>query len=128
MNNPTTTTPLLEQILQAESRLLEAQKTSDVAALELLLHDDLLFIAPNNEITTKKADLDMHRSGNLKVLASHAEEPMVKTQDDTATVVVDVHLRVQFFGQPFEGLYRYIRVWKATDGHWQIIAGSCSQL
>lgn len=128
MTNQTTTPSITEQIIQAETRLLNAQKNSDVAELDRLLHDDLLFIAPNNEITSKNADLDMHRSGNLKVLASHAEEPLIKTQDDLATVVVDVHLRVEFFGQPFEGLYRYMRVWKATNKEWQIVAGSCSQL
>lgn len=128
MTNQTTTPSITEQIILAETRLLNAQKNSDVAELDRLLHDDLLFIAPNNEITSKNADLDMHRSGNLKVLASHAEEPLIKTQDDLATVVVDVHLRVEFFGQPFEGLYRYMRVWKATNKEWQIVAGSCSQL
>ncbi|MFT3794168.1 nuclear transport factor 2 family protein [Flavobacterium sp.] len=123
-----TTPSLTEQIHEAENRLLQAQKNSDVSALDRLLHDDLVFIAPNNEITTKKSDLDMHRSGNLKVLASHAEEPLVKIQEDLATVVVDVHLRVEFYGQPFEGLYRYMRVWKAVGNDWKIIAGSCSQL
>lgn len=128
MDNPTTTPTIADQITQAEHLLLEAQRNSDVAALDRLLHEDLLFISPNNEITTKKADLDMHRSGNLKVLASHAEEPLIKAQQDLATVVVDVHLRVEFFGQPHEGLYRYIRVWRATGKGWQIIAGSCSPL
>lgn len=119
---------VLSQILHAEQRLLEAQKNSDVEHLDFLLHDDLLFIAPNNEITTKMADLEMHRSGNLKVLASHAEQPMIKTSGDTATVVVDVHLRVEFYGQPYEGLYRYLRIWKAYGNDWKVIAGSCSQL
>lgn len=124
----TTSPSVLDQILKAEQHLMQAQKNSDVAHLDYLLHDDLLFIAPNNEIATKMADLEMHRSGNLKVLASHAEEPMVKISGDTATVVVDVHLRVEFFGQPHEGLYRYLRVWKAFGPDWKIIAGSCSQL
>lgn len=123
-----TSSTVLDQILEAERHLMQAQKNSDVAHLDYLLHDDLLFIAPNHEIATKMADLEMHRSGNLKVLASHAEQPTVKINGDTATVVVDVHLRVEFFGQQHEGLYRYLRIWKAFGSDWKIIAGSCSQL
>lgn len=128
MVHENTTDTTRQQILQAERNLLDAQKNSDVQHLDFLLHDDLLFIAPNNEITTKINDLEMHRSGNLKVLASHAEEPLIKTHGDTATVIVDVHLRIEFYGQPYEGLYRYLRVWKAFGNDWKIIAGSCSQL
>ncbi len=117
-----------QQILQAEQHLLQAQRNSDVEHLDFLLHDDLLFVAPNNEIVTKMNDLEIHRSGNLKVLASHAEEPMIKISGDTANVIVDVHMRVEFFGQPYEGLYRYLRVWKAYGKDWKVIAGSCSQL
>lgn len=124
----TATETTFQQILHAEQRLLDAQKNSNLEHLDLLLHDDLLFIAPNNEIVSKMADLEMHRSGNLKVLASHAEEPMIAISGDTATVIVDVHLRVEFLQQPFEGLYRYLRVWKAYGNDWKIIAGSCTQL
>ncbi len=47
----------MEQILQLEQRLLEAIKTSDVEVLDQLLHDDLLFIAPNSQTITKEMDL-----------------------------------------------------------------------
>lgn len=122
------TESIKKQILHVEQRLLQAQKDSDISHLDYLLHDDLLFVAPNNEIVTKMNDLEMHRSGNMKVLASHTEEPIVKISGDTATVIADVHMRVEFYGQSYEGLYRYLRVWKACGTDWKIIAGSCSQL
>jgi len=122
------TNDIASQILHAEQRLLDAQKNSNIEHLDFLIHDDLLFVAPNHEIATKMMDLEMHRSGNIKVLASHAEEPRIQILTDTATVIVDVHLRVEFFGQHHEGLYRYLRVWKLFGNDWKVIAGSCSQL
>ncbi len=118
----------INEIRHAEQRLVDAQKNSNIEHLDFLIHDDLLFVMPTQEIATKMMDLEMHRSGRLKVLAAHAEEPRIAIIGDNATVITDVHLRVEFSGQTFEGLYRYLRLWKQFDGQWKVIAGSCSML
>lgn len=53
----------IESIVTAEIELLTAIKNADVAALENLLHDDLLFNLPDGNTITKEFDLNSHRSG-----------------------------------------------------------------
>ena len=54
-----------EEIITIENQLIEAIKTSDVTLLDNMLHDDLLFIAPNGQTVTKEMDLASHRSGQM---------------------------------------------------------------
>ena len=51
------------QIRACENRLYAAMLTSDVAELDVLISDDLLFVGPTGELATKAMDLDLHRSG-----------------------------------------------------------------
>ena len=47
----------VENVLAYENRLYKAMKESDTTMLDLLLHDDLLFIIPTGEVITKEQDL-----------------------------------------------------------------------
>ena len=46
------------QVRACETRLYEAMLTSDVAALDRLIADNLLFVGPTGELATKAMDLD----------------------------------------------------------------------
>ena len=48
--------------------------------------------------------------------------------DDNAVVAKSINLKGTYSNQPFEGKYRYIRVWKSFEGRWKVIAGSCHAL
>lgn len=52
-----------ENIIACENQLYKAIKESDIQMLDLLLHDDLLFILPNGEIITKEQGLKIIRTG-----------------------------------------------------------------
>ncbi|GEM_PF-3331282 len=50
-----------EDIIEAENQLFAAQLASDVDALDLLLYDSLVAIAPDGQMLTKEMDLNAHR-------------------------------------------------------------------
>ncbi|MFB9863548.1 nuclear transport factor 2 family protein [Rufibacter immobilis] len=56
-----------ENVFHTETVLVEAIKSRDVKLLDNILHDDLLFIAPNGQVVTKQMDLDSHRAGEMLV-------------------------------------------------------------
>lgn len=116
-----------ELLSQAENRLFEAMKASDVETLDALLHDDLLFMIPNGETVTKKADLDAHRAGAMVI--EHAQLQVLESSiiGDLAVSTVYLKAKGKMLGQPLDGEFRYIRVWKSFGGDLKVVAGSCIQ-
>lgn len=114
-----------EQIILLEQQLKEAISTSNVDFLKEVLHDDLLFIAPNGSVITKPIDLLSHESGQMVVekITSTFEE--VNFIDDCAIVVLVYETVGTMLGNKINGKYRYIRVWKRFNDDMKIIAGSC---
>lgn len=117
-----------DHIMEAEGLLLQAMKTSDVPALETMLHDDLLFIAPNGQAITKTIDLDTHRSGVMRVDEMLPDMEQINIVGDNAIVILNLQIKGTMAGDPVEGKFRYIRVWKRTGDGLKIIAGSCTQV
>ena len=59
--------PIEQKIRQLEERLRQAMLKSDVAELDALIDDRLLFIGPDGAVFSKKDDLDLHRSGAERI-------------------------------------------------------------
>lgn len=55
------------KIDEAERRLIKAMKQSNIADLNKLLHDDLLFVIPTGDTITKEMDLENYRSGHMQI-------------------------------------------------------------
>lgn len=115
-------------IVNAEIELLAAIKNADALALEKFLHDDLLFNLPDGQTITKEFDLNLYRSGKMKIHVLDASDQIIKVIDDTAVVGVTVLLRGKYDNKPLDGIFRYSRVWKKFDESLKVIAGSCVQM
>jgi hypothetical protein len=117
-----------EDIIKLEQQLIEAIKTSDIHFIENILHDNLLFLAPNGQVVTKEMDLASHRSGEMTV-----EQLLPSFEDfniigDIAISIVTYDTKGTMLGQPISGQFRYIRTWKAfTDGI-KVISGACVRI
>lgn len=118
----------VKTIVNAEIELLAAIKNADVLTLEKFLHDDLLFNLPDGQTVTKKFDLDLYRSGKMKIDVLDASDQIINIIDDTAIVGVTVLLRGKYDDKPLDGIFRYSRVWKNFDENLKVIAGSCVQM
>lgn len=115
-------------IVTAEIELLTAIRNSDIAVLEKLLHDDLLFNMPDGQTITKELDLNSYRSGKMKIDSLEASDQIINVIDDSAVVAVTVSLKGTYDNNPINGVLKYIRVWKQFDDNLKVIAGSCVQL
>jgi ketosteroid isomerase-like protein len=117
------------QIRTCETRLYAAMLDSNVAELDLLIADELLFVGPTGELATKNMDLDLHRTGGTKF---HALEPLELEirvlSDQCAIAAAKIALSGNYLGQDFAADYRYLRVWQHHDNGWQIVAGSVSPI
>ena len=111
-----------------EDRIIEAMRNHDVKVLDELLHEDLLFVIPNGSLITKAMDIENFKSGNVHIESISTNNQSIQLIDDNAIVSVLIDLKGAFLNQPFQGTFRYLRVWKLIEEKWKVIAGSGVQI
>lgn len=118
-------TEIIAQIHQHEDRLVAAQLAHDVAELDALIHDDLLFHGPGGTVETKAADLEAHRSG-LYVInrLEHLERQFRVLSEDVVLASVLAEAEGSAGETPIKGKLRYLRVWQRFEEGWKIVGGS----
>jgi ketosteroid isomerase-like protein len=111
----------------AERRLQAAQLASDVAELDALLDDRLVFTGPDGNLYSKADDLQVHRTG---------AQTMTKVEEEQVAVLVEGRTGVSWFlgtlegaidGSPFTARVRYTRTWIHDDQRgWRLVAAHVS--
>ena len=115
-------------IVACEARIRAAQLAADVAALDALIADELLFTGPDGQLGTKAQDLEAHGSGLVR-FRRHEPEELRKRRVGADVVVTALRARmaVEVAGTLVEGTYRYTRVWaREGDGAWRVVGGHVS--
>ena len=120
--------PADDEIVALESRLRAAQLAADVAALDALIADALLFTGPDGSLGTKAQDLAAHGSGAVRFREHEPEELRVRRVGaDVAVTALRARLAVEVAGTLARGTYRYTRVWaRENGGEWRVVGGQVS--
>lgn len=113
-----------EEVIQLETRLLAAQRLSDVNELDQLLHDELVAVAPTGQIITKEMDLNAHRAKMMVIEDASTEIDEIRIMDDTALTVVTMTAQGKMMGKPLNGKFKYLRVWKRFDHSLKVVGAS----
>jgi ketosteroid isomerase-like protein len=117
------------EIRDCEERLFGAMLASDVAELEALIADDLLFAGPTGELATKAMDLELHRSGGTQFHELTPKELEIRVwSEEFALASAKIFLRGTYLGQAFAGMYRYTRIWRKGQQGWQVVGGSVTAM
>ena len=122
--------PADAEIVALEARIRAAQLDADVAALDGLIADELLFTGPDGQLATKAQDLQAHQSGAVRFRSHEPEELRVRRIGaNVAVAALRARLVVEVAGMVVEGTYRYTRVWAREDGQaWRVVAGHVSEV
>ena len=112
------------EILNQENKLYTAIQESNVAMLDELLHEDLLFVIPNGEVITKEMDLQTYRSGNIKINKLVPKVENLNILGDLAIITLTIELQGSYQNNVFESKYRYIRFWKEFPVGIKVVGGS----
>jgi len=116
------------QIEAYEERLRVAMLHSDVAELDLLIDDELLFVGPGGGVYKKADDLHLHRSGAQRLSQADWQAVKWRSYGTTCITVVTAALAGTLMGEPFSGRFRYVRTWVQKEGVWRVVAGSVSAI
>jgi ketosteroid isomerase-like protein len=116
------------EIVACEARIRAAQLAADVAALDALLAEDLLFTGPDGNLGTKAQDLAAHGSGAVRFRGHEPEELRIRRVGaDVAVAALRARLTVEVAGALLRGMYRYTRVWAREEGvGWRVVGGHVS--
>jgi ketosteroid isomerase-like protein len=119
-----------DEIVALETEIRAAQLDADVAALDRLIADELLFTGPDGRLGTKQQDLEAHGSGAIRFRKHEPEELRIRRVGaDVAVVALRARLGVDVGGAIVEGIYRYTRVWaRERGGSWRVVGGHVSEV
>lgn len=112
------------KVLKLEEQLVAAILNSDVAVLDKLLHDELVFVNHLGVTLTKAEDLAPHISHDLKISSLAISDRQLQLFGDTAVVVVTKEIKGSYLNQLFESKLKFTRVWKLHEQDWKVIAVS----
>jgi ketosteroid isomerase-like protein len=115
-----------DEILACEAELQRAQLTGDVAALDRLLDDLLLFTNIDGTLASKSDDLSSHRSGQLRITRMDPSDRHLLHLGATSVVSVRMNAEAIMNGVPVKVTLRYTRIWHRRTEGWRLVAGHMS--
>jgi hypothetical protein len=115
-----------DEILTCEAELRQAQLTGDVAALDRLLDERLLFTGIDGALASKQEDLSLHRSGRLRITKMEPLDRHMLHLEGISVVSVGMDAVAIMDGTPVSATLRYTRVWHKRPEGWRVVAGHMS--
>ena len=110
------------EILALEDRRYAAMTTSDLAALEALFHDEMIYTHSSAVVDTKASYLEALRSGKTRYKAAKRFEEKVRFAGDAALVTGRAEFEVELNGAPKSLRLRFLNVWTKTPAGWKFVA------
>jgi ketosteroid isomerase-like protein len=111
-----------DTVLEAERELQAAMRASDIAALERLLHPELLAVGPDGALVDRAEDLAAHASGRFVITELREEQLEVREAGDTAVTFVVLQVTGTIDGADVSGRMRYTRTWVRDGDSWRVLA------
>src|ERR1044071_8742318 len=110
-----------DPILAVEDELREAMLAGDVATLDRLIDDDLMFVSHLGQVVGKAEDLEMHRTRRLRITSMTPSDRRIQRLGETTVVTVRMHTTAIVDGVDVEETFRYTRVWYRRPDGWKIV-------
>ena len=111
-----------KEILALEDKRYAAMTRGDFAALEAMLHDQLLYTHSSSLTDTKATWLDALRSGRTKYKSAKLSDQKVRLLGDVALVTGKGAIEAEINGQPRSLRLVFLNVWSKTPQGWKFIA------
>jgi len=115
-------------IIDLDRKRMQAMASKDVAALERLLGDDLVYTHSSARLDTKRTLIDNMKSGATVYASVEASD--VKAQDlgDTVVLTGSARIKVNSGGKAMDFGVRFTDVWAKRAGGWQLVAWQSTRL
>jgi ketosteroid isomerase-like protein len=117
-----------EKVIELDRQRMQAMAQKDIATLEKLIADDLVYTHSSARLDTKRSLIGAMQSG--ATVYSSVEPSDVKAQDCGDTVVLTGAARIGVFsgGREMSFGVRFTDVWVKRGEGWQMVAWQSTRL
>jgi len=117
-----------QTVIDLDKKRMQAMAAKDVATLESLIADDLVYTHSSARLDTKRSLIDGMTSG--KTVYTAVEPSDVKAQDFGDTVVLTgvAQIKVTANGAPNAFGVRFTDVYARRNGRWQMVTWQSTRL
>jgi len=122
---PSKATDSAQQVLAVEQARTSALDRSDLAALDVIMADDVTYVHASGRTDTKQSFLTAIRSHQLHYISWRPEDLHVRVLGDSAVITGEYAVRVtdaRVQPQPFDVDILILGVYARRHGRWQQIA------
>ncbi len=117
-----------DELLATDASWNTLRLSADVAGLDRLLADDWLLTHSDGKVQTKAEYLEELSTRSRRNQAIGNEDVRLRRYGDTAVVTGTSVQSAVSNGQPWQGRFRFTRVWVQRDGHWVMVASHSSRI
>ena len=114
---------LIQEVINAEHRLKASMVSSDLAVLDELLADNLVFINHFGHRVSKQEDIALHQSGLLSIASIELSDLQVEPHGDCVLVYANAEIIGTYDGAEANGRFAFSRVWLKKNGKLQVVSG-----
>ena len=111
-----------KEILALGDRRYQAMTTQNWAALEPLVHDDLVYTHSSGLADTRASWLDSMKSGKTKYKSAKCAERKVRLYGDVALVTGKAAFEAEVNGQARSLKLVFLEAWTKTPQGWKFVA------
>jgi ketosteroid isomerase-like protein len=117
-----------QTVIDLDRKRMQAMASKDVATLESLIADDLIYTHSSARLDTKRSLIDNMTSGSTVYSACEPSE--VKAQDlgDTVVLTGIAQIKVTANGNAMAFGVRFTDVYAKRDGRWQMVTWQSTKL
>jgi ketosteroid isomerase-like protein len=116
------------EIRELERQRFRAMERVDVATLNRILSDDLIYTHANGLQQTKAELIGVLGSGDMKYESITANDVRVRIFTETALVTGRALIKIQAHGEEQSFKLCYLDVYVKQDGRWQMVAWQSSRV
>lgn len=111
-----------QTVIELDRKRMHAMATKDIATLNALISDDLVYTHSSARLDTKQSLVGAMESG--ATVYSAVEPSNVKAQDlgDTVVLTGNARIGVNSGGRAMSFGVRFTDVWARKGGNWQMVA------
>lgn len=116
------------EVEKHERLLADAIQTGNVDTIDKLVHDELLCVIPSGETITKAMDMAAHNARQMIVEKLTVSINDIHIIGDCAISISVYDTNGSMMGNPIEGKFKYLRVWKEFSDGIKVIAATCTRM
>ena len=111
-----------EQVRATQAARFQAMLNADVAALNNVLADDLIYAHTTGTIDSKSSMIDNIGSGAIDYELIEPTDVRIRLYGDVAVVTGSANMQVSVGDQIHQVFIRFIEVYVARDDQWQLVS------